>query len=144
MVAFGGAGPLHANRLCAEMQIPLLVIPVSPGTTSALGLLATDVKHDFSRTRIMKADRLDVEEIHRIFVAMEKEGRGLLAHEGIDVKDMSFLREIEMRYVGQSYEIGIVCPDGVLTLDVLRQISDRFHPEHERTYGCLLYTSRCV
>jgi N-methylhydantoinase A len=135
MVAFGGAGPLHANRLCAEMQIPLLVIPVSPGTTSALGLLATDVKHDFSRTRIMKADRLDVEEIHRIFVAMEKEGRGLLAHEGIDVKDMSFLREIEMRYVGQSYEIGIVCPDGVLTLDVLRQISDRFHPEHERTYG---------
>jgi N-methylhydantoinase A len=135
MVAFGGAGPLHANRLCAEMQIPLLIIPVSPGTTSALGLLATDVKHDFSRTRIMKADRLDAEEINGIFAVMEREGRNLLTHEGIDPKDMSFLREIEMRYVGQSYELGLVCHNGSLTLEDLHQICDRFHPEHERVYG---------
>jgi len=135
MVAFGGAGPLHANRLCAEMQIPLLVIPVSPGTTSALGLLATDVKHDFSRTRIMKANRLDASEINGIFAAMEKDGKRLLTHEGIDSKDISFLREIEMRYVGQSYELAIMCPDGSLTLEDLHLICNRFHPEHERTYG---------
>jgi N-methylhydantoinase A len=135
MVAFGGAGPMHANRLCAEMQIPLLVVPRSPGTTSALGLLATDVKHDFSRTRIMRADHLDSEEINLIFSAMEKEGRDLLAHEGIDSKDMRFLREIEMRYVGQSYELGVVCPSGPLTVADLQQACDRFHPEHERAYG---------
>jgi N-methylhydantoinase A len=135
MVAFGGAGPLHANRLCAEMQIPLLVIPPSPGTTSALGLLATDVKHDFSRTRIMKADRLDAEVVNGIFVAMEAEGKALLTHEGINATSMSFLREIEMRYVGQSYELGIVCPNGTLKSEDLQQICDRFHPEHERAYG---------
>jgi N-methylhydantoinase A len=117
------------------MQIPLLVIPSSPGTTSALGLLATDVKHDFSRTRIMKGDRLNVEEVNIIFTSMEKEGKALLTHEGIDAKNMSFLREIETRYVGQSYELGIVCPNGPLELEDLHQICDRFHPEHERAYG---------
>ena len=135
MIAFGGAGPLHANRLCAEMQIPLLVIPPSPGTTSALGLLATDVKHDFSRTHIIKADCIDAGEISSIFAGMEREGKHLLTKEGIDADNISFLREIEMRYIGQSYELGVACPGGSLRQEDLVQICRSFHSEHEKAYG---------
>ena len=135
MVAFGGAGPLHANRLCAEMQIPLLVVPLSPGTASALGLLTTNVKHEFSRTRLMRADRADATMINGIFAAMEKEGAKLLAREGITPGRVSRLREVEMRYVGQSYELAIPCPDGAVSGEVLAQLASRFHAEHERAYG---------
>ena len=62
MVAFGGAAPLHANRLLAEMKIPLLVIPPSPGTTSALGLLVSDLKHVYSHTSLITPENLDLEE----------------------------------------------------------------------------------
>jgi N-methylhydantoinase A len=135
MVAFGGAGPLHANRLCAEMQIPLLVVPLSPGTASALGLLTTNVKHEFSRTRLMRADRADSGIINGIYAAMEKEGGKLLAREGIPPGQMSYLREIEMRYVGQSYELAIICPDGPVDQRSITELANRFHSEHERAYG---------
>ncbi|HXN22805.1 MAG TPA: hydantoinase/oxoprolinase family protein [Candidatus Dormibacteraeota bacterium] len=135
MVAFGGAGPLHANRLCAEMQIPRLIVPLSPGTASALGLLTTDVRHEFSRTRIMRADQADADAINRIFVAMQEEGSELLRREGIPVSRMSFLREIEMRYKGQSYELPVTCGTGPLSAEALAQVCSQFHGEYERAYG---------
>jgi N-methylhydantoinase A len=135
MVAFGGAGPLHANRLCAEMQIPLLIIPMSPGTASALGLLVTDLKHEFSRTHIMKDSNIDVQEIGKIFRSMEEQGKKILDREGVLETDMRFLREIEMRYIGQSYELGVECSNGTLTSESIVQATERFHLEHERAYG---------
>ncbi len=135
MVAFGGAGPLHANRLCAEMQIPRLIVPPSPGTTSALGLLTTDVKHEFSRTRIMRGDEAQPELIEQIFRAMEDQGLELLKREGIVAERMIFQREIEMRYKGQSYELAVTCPSGSLSRGLMDEVSARFHREYERAYG---------
>jgi N-methylhydantoinase A len=135
MVAFGGAGPLHANLLCAEMQIPLLIVPPSPGTASALGLLVTDLKHEFSRTRIMGQGHEDVAAIESIFDGMEADGQAVLAREGLAAAQMSFLRQVEMRYVGQSHEIAIDFPDGAINEATLQMIRDRFHAEHDRTYG---------
>jgi N-methylhydantoinase A len=135
MVAFGGAGPLHANRLCAEMQIPRLIVPLSPGTASALGLLTTDIKHEFSRTRIMRGDQADASAINTIFAAMEKKGSELLKKEGIPAERMSFPREIEMRYKGQSYELAVACAPGPMSAETLAQVCSRFHAEYERAYG---------
>ena len=135
MVAFGGAGPLHANRLCIEMQIPTLVIPPSPGTASALGLLVTDLKHAFSRTRIMPADVKDFDLIREIFVAMEDEGRQTLLREGVTAAEMEFQREIEMRYAGQSSELSVPCPEAQVNAHTLDQAVKKFHVQHERTYG---------
>jgi N-methylhydantoinase A len=135
MVAFGGAGPLHANLLCAEMQIPLLIVPPSPGTASALGLLVTDLKHEFSQTRIMGQGQEDVAMIQRIFDGMEAEGRAVLAREGLAAGQMNFLRQVEMRYKGQSHEIAIDCPNGAIDASALRMMRDGFHAEHDRTYG---------
>jgi N-methylhydantoinase A len=121
--------------LCAEMQIPLLVVPPSPGTASALGLLVTDLRHEFSRTQIMPEGEEDVAAIQRIFDGMEADGRAALAREGLAAMQMSFLRQVEMRYEGQSHEIAIDLPVGTVDAATLRTIRDRFHEEHDRTYG---------
>ena len=149
MVAFGGAGPLHANRLCMEMQIPALVIPPSPGTASALGLLVTDLRHEFSRTQVMAADPAGAEDvgstgrIRSLFETMEEEGRRTLRREGVAPEEMDFRRGIEMRYAGQSSEVAVTLPrDGLgdgphrnLDAEALADALRRFHVEHERAYG---------
>ena len=135
MVAFGGAGPLHAALLCAEMQIPLLIVPPSPGTASALGLLVTDLRHEFSLTRIMGQGHEDVVTIQSIFDGMQADGRAVLAREGLGAAQMSFSRQVEMRYEGQSHEIAIDFPDGAIDETALQIIRSRFHAEHDRTYG---------
>ena len=135
MVAFGGAGPLHANRLCEEMNIGLLIVPPSPGTASALGLLVTDLKHEFSRTRIMQEGEEDIDEINRLFAAMEAEGRAVLQREGLEDASITFVRQVEMRYAGQSHELAVDFPEGVATADTLAALRGRFHTGHDRSYG---------
>ncbi len=135
MVAFGGAAPLHANRLLAEMKIPLLVIPPSPGTTSALGLLVSDLKHVYSHTSLITPENLDLEEISGAFTALQDAGKRTLAREGILPDRMRFQREVEARYVGQSHEIPIPWPDGPLSRSAVDAVIAGFHQEHERAYG---------
>ena len=135
MVAFGGAGPLHANRLCTEMKIGLLIVPPSPGTASALGLLVTDLKHEFSRTRIMEEGEEDVDEIDRVFASMEAEGRAALRREGLADESITFVRQVEMRYAGQSHELAIDFPAGEAAAGALAGLRERFHTEHDRAYG---------
>ena len=135
LVAFGGAGPVHANRLAAELEIPRVLVPMSPGTTSAMGLLVTDIKHDYSMALIQRVDRLDLQFAVAQFRRMRFEGRGALAREGVSADDMSFVYQADMRYVGQSYELTIPLLDGDITSDQLNGILARFHSEHERSYG---------
>jgi N-methylhydantoinase A len=134
LVAFGGAGPLHANRLAAELEIPTLLVPVSPGTTSAMGLLVTDLKHDYSATLIQRTDRLDAEAVNRSFREMEERGRKALLVEGMEGTRIGFERQVEMRYVGQSYELPIPLPEGRVE-DAVADMLRKFHEEHERAYG---------
>jgi N-methylhydantoinase A len=135
LVAFGGAGPAHANRLAAEMEVPTVVIPMSPGTTSALGLLVTDLKHDYSTTLIQPADRADLAVLGAAYRKMEAEGRETLAREGVRPEDTDFLRQVDARYKGQSYELTIPLPgEGPGEADIAR-VLNRFHAEHDRAYG---------
>ena len=135
LVAFGGAGPVHANRLAAELEIPTVLVPMSPGTTSAMGLLVTDIKHDYSVALIQRADSLDSTVAHDSFQRMKLEGEAALAREGVGPEDTDFVYQADMRYVGQSYELTIPLADGELASGELTGILDRFHREHERTYG---------
>ena len=84
LVAFGGAGPVHANRLAIEVQIPKTIIPMSPGTTSAMGLLVTDLKHDYSKTLIQRVDQADAEMVAKIYRELEVDGRANLEREGMN------------------------------------------------------------
>jgi N-methylhydantoinase A len=133
-VAFGGAGPVHANRLAVELDIPTVLVPMSPGTTSAMGLLVTDLKHDYSTTLIQRADRLDVEMVSRLYREMEDRGKKALLAEGMEHSSIGFERQVDMRYVGQSYELSIPLGDGKVE-DALEPMLQRFHEEHDRSYG---------
>ena len=134
LVAFGGAGPVHANRLAAELEIPSVLVPMSPGTTSAMGLLVTDIKHDYSTTLIQGTDTLDMTLVDRHFRDMMRLGERVLLSEGSAHASIEFERRVDMRYVGQSYELSIPWGDGRLE-DVLDRMLADFHGEHERAYG---------
>ena len=134
LVAFGGAGPVHANRLAAELDIPTVLVPMSPGTMSAMGLLVTDIKHDYSTTLIQRTDRLDAPLVSRLYQEMAARGEKALLAEGMGHASIAFERQVDMRYVGQSYELPIPCGDDRVE-DALEGMLRNFHSEHERAYG---------
>jgi N-methylhydantoinase A len=135
LIAFGGAGPLHANRLAAELHVPLTVVPSSPGITSALGLLATDLVHDYSRTLHRPTMAVDPQEVEQGFQVLEGEGRRVLEQDGVPPGNIAFRRYLEMRYAGQSFELTIPAPASGLRDGQLRATVEAFHREHHRAYG---------
>ena len=135
LVAFGGAGPLHANALAAALGIPTTLIPMSPGLTSALGLLVADIKHELSATVMSHLHDLDGRELSDRFRALEVQGRALLELEGVGPDQIAFSREAEMRYVGQGHELLVSVPDVASDQELTMSLTNAFHPEHERVYG---------
>ena len=135
LVAFGGAGPVHANRLAAELEMPTVLVPMSPGTTSAMGLLVTDIKHDYSVALIQRADQIDIDAANTQFHRMKSEGHAALSREGVADRDTRFIKQADMRYVGQSYELTVPLQEKDLDADALDEILAQFHQEHERSYG---------
>ena len=105
LVGFGGAGPVHANAIQRDCELPTLVIPPAPGIFSATGLLGTDLKRDSSLTLLRRLEELDVDEIERAFAELEDAGAAELAREGLPRERIAFVRQVDMRYVGQSFEL---------------------------------------
>ncbi len=126
LFGFGGAGPVHANALARDAEIPTLLIPRSPGIFSATGLLATDLKRDAAVTVMRRLADLDPAEIEATFAELEQAGAAELAREGVAAGAIDFVRQLDLRYVGQSYE---------LTVPAGNDLVERFHAEHDRTYG---------
>ena len=135
LVAFGGAGPLHANALARELSIPTVLVPPSPGIASALGMLATDIRHEFVATRRLRLDGLAPEALETLFADFLAEGEARLARDGVPLAERRMLRSADLRYHGQSFELPVIVPPGPLAAaDVLR-LRDEFHAMHERAYG---------
>ena len=135
LTAFGGAGPVHANRLAEEIDVPTTIIPMSPGTTSAMGLLVTDLKHDYSTTLIQHVDQLDTAAVEDTYQELEAQGGTSLEREEVRPEDISFLRQVDMRYVGQSYELTVPLPAEQLDASKIDHVLEQFHVEHDRAYG---------
>ena len=137
LIGFGGAGPAQTNRLQAEMEIPTALIPVSPGIFSALGLLVTDLKHDYSTTLLQRLDRLDTRAVDEVFLQMERLGRLALERESVAEADMEFVRQVDMRYVGQGFELTMPLPAdrSELTGDDITSLKQQFDQAHARAYG---------
>ncbi|MCW3979042.1 MAG: hydantoinase/oxoprolinase family protein, partial [Candidatus Bathyarchaeota archaeon] len=134
LVAFGGAGPMHACPLAEELQIGEIIVPLNPGMFSALGLLTADLFHDYSQAFVIKSDEADTATMSRIFEDMESEGREVLQAEGVDPKEMRFLRQLDLRYFGQSYELSVDV-DRPMDEEALRRGVESFHGRHEEIYG---------
>ena len=131
LVAFGGAGPMHAALIAEELAIPRVLIPEHPGNFSALGLLVSDVKHDDARTRVglLGAQR---DAIDAAFAEMEAAAGERLAAEGFSTADRRIDRALDLRYLGQAFELTVPLTPGPLDLDA---ITRDFHARHLATYG---------
>ena len=133
LVAFGGAGPLHAAALAMALHIRTVLVPPSPGVTTALGLLVTDLRHDYVRTYISKTDDLDLPGLSGIYGEFEENATRLLLSEGVSRSNILFVREADMRYTGQSYELRV--PVGRLSKDLPEKLDAAFFAAHRRQYG---------
>ena len=134
LVAFGGAGPMHACALAEELEMGEIVIPPNPGMFSALGLLTADLFHDYSKAMVRRVGEVEAYEVESLFEAMEATGRETLLGEGVDPGAMSFRRQLDLRYLGQSYELSVDIPNGSQT-DILQKGVDAFHKRHREIYG---------
>ena len=126
LVSFGGAGGLHVCDLAAALRIPRVVVPRSPGTLSALGVLMGDVVKDYSRTVMIKSGGLDVRAIERAFASIEREAARDLSDEGFPKEKTKTTRTVAMRYVGQSFEIDVAWG---------KRFDQTFHAAHRERYG---------
>ncbi len=132
LVAFGGAGPLHANRLAQTMDVRQLAIPRSPGVYSSVGLVGTDLRRDEQVALIRPTEEIDWAAVTEMFEHLEKRGRDALGNQGIAVAEMRHLRQIDMRYVGQGYELTVNADE---RSDGMAAVEGAFHAEHERAFG---------
>ena len=135
LVAFGGAGPAHAARIAQDSGMAGVLIPPSPGTASALGLLATDLRLDRSATHLELAENVDAAELDQKFRTLEAESTVALRANTSNGAGVNFRRSIEMRYYGQSFELDIPTPVGTLDEKGLASVIAAFHEDHERAYG---------
>ena len=135
LVAFGGAGPVHAAALAAELQIPEVVVPPAPGAFSALGLVASDLKRDYSRTFYADLATLDPTRVGERIAEMEATASEWLASAGIPRERRALLRAADVRYRRQAYELTVPLADGPITRSSLDRLAADFHEKHRQTYG---------
>ena len=135
LVAFGGAGPLHATALAADLDIPKVIVPRTAGVLSALGLLISDIIYDYSTSRVRRLADVDPDDLQREFDRFDAEGRGRLDEEDLDEDQMVVERTLDLRYAGQSFELGVPVPEGGIDAETIETVESRFHDTHRRRYG---------
>lgn len=126
LVAFGGAGPLHACAVAERLEIPRVLIPRYPGVLCALGLLVADVQREYSRTVLQRFDKDTPARLAAYFDILARQADADLESEGIPLADRMLNGLLDMRYAGQSFELSVPFDGDIVTA---------FHDAHERTYG---------
>lgn len=140
MVAFGGAGPVHAVELADDLGINRVVIPLYPGALSAFGLVTSDIRNDYVQTIARGEDVVRPEDFQRAYALMERDARRDLAAQRVSDEEMVLIWTADVRYAGQSYELNVPFPrKAVLTEHDIRTAIDSFHTLHQRIYE---YSSR--
>jgi N-methylhydantoinase A len=135
MIAFGGAGPVHAEQVARKIGLKRVIAPLGAGTLSALGILVAPPALDFTHAYLSRLDMLDWNRLNTIFEEMERRGTEVLKDAGVKPDDMHFIRKADMRYVGQGYEISVEIPKGKLRSEDAKFIEDAFWKEYRRLYS---------
>jgi N-methylhydantoinase A len=135
LVAFGGAGPLHAADVARNMGICNVLIPPRPGLLSALGLLHADVRGDFSLTRLLVAVTVNIKALNDAFVELRERGAAWLTGEAGANAKAGFVWLMDMRYLGQNYELSLPVKGGRLDAKSLARLIAEYHRRHRAIYG---------
>src|SRR5215470_7696399 len=138
LLPFGGAGAVHAAAVAAELGMRRILVPPRPGAFSALGLLCTDVVHDYIRSELRPLDTVTPEHAEGIFRELEGKARDELKAEGMAASAARFARELDLRYTGQGYELRTPL-DGLftdrLTTQSMQAARARFDQRHTQIHG---------
>ena len=135
LTTFGGSGSLLACRLVDILDLAGVVVPPNPGNVSAFGLLTVDVKNDYVQTHVTKESALDHAAVQTIFDDLSERGRRALDKEGFAAATHRFVRTVDVRYVGQAFEVRVPAPEGIVDEAYAAAVADRFHTEHRQLYG---------
>ena len=129
LVAFGGAGPMHAVELARQLEILEVIVPALPGTFSAWGMLQTDVRRDLQQTHYRQLAGLDAWELEAAYLELERQGAELLSEEGIPAERQSFERFADLRYEGQEYALAVSIgpPPGPIDVAAMRRRFDELY-----------------
>lgn len=132
LIAYGGAGPMHASYLAKELGIKEVIIPNNPGVFSALGLLCSDLTMDFVKT----VRGIDMNKVLTVIKKLENKGCKWLKKEGVSSQKRKLEWSVDIRYSGQNYEINIPVADPYVEIrDDYKKLIERFHENHFRIYG---------
>ncbi|MFQ5438598.1 MAG: hydantoinase/oxoprolinase family protein [Paracoccaceae bacterium] len=135
MVVAGGAGPIHACLIAQELGVQLMIVPRSSSVLCAVGMLMSDLTHDFARTFVSRMDEIDWPALQALAADMTAEGTALLSSELIDPEGQSFVIRFDCRYVKQYHEVSFVVPAADFAARDAASIAGAFHREHNRLYG---------
>jgi N-methylhydantoinase A len=135
MVAMGGAGPLHALEIARDLHIPRVIIPNLPAHFSALGMLMTDVRHDYVRTYYRNLLDSDFNELNAIFDELIADGDATLANEGVEPEARSHQRIMDLRYLGQEFSLQLPVSEAEVKNMDIASITTRFNELHDRRFG---------
>jgi N-methylhydantoinase A len=145
LVAYGGAGPLHAVQVAREIGIRKVIIPAAPGVFSAFGMLFSDLRYDYVRTALTRLEEASFDRIEEFYSGMEEQGRAAIAGASVKPQQIIIKRAADMRYVGQEHAVTVDIPlaifakrdrDGIKRDGIKRDgIKRLFDAMHELRYG---------
>ena len=133
LVAFGGAGPLHACSLATLLGMDTIVIPPTPGVLSTYGLLFTDLRNDYVQTYLQSGDP-SLSDVASVFARLEQQAAEWLDREGVPELSQQISRSADLRYQHQGWEITVDVPGGQVNQQTLEDMRSNFHELHERLY----------
>ncbi len=141
LVTFGGAGPLFGCDIASRLDIPRVLVPPNPGTTSALGLLTSDTVYEYGRTvmhgvgdREGEGNGRSASDLREAYSELEAQALEAMERDRVPEDQRRLERYAECRYGGQGYELRVECPQGVVDDDWVRDLTELFHAQHEREY----------
>jgi N-methylhydantoinase A len=134
IIAFGGAGPVHAYRVAEKLKLRQIICPPAAGVASAFGFLVAPMAFDFVQTYLSTLRGIDFAHLNTIFEEMETRGRALLRQAGVPDEAMTVSRSADMRYLHQGFEINVPIASGRLGPDDIPHLQANFDREYERLY----------
>jgi N-methylhydantoinase A len=134
LLAFGGAGPVHAGRIARDLGMAGMIAPLYPGVFSAIGLIMSDVKHDYIQSKMMPLSEVKVEDVNGMFARLQSLASDELREDRFASEAIRIQRALDMRYAGQGYEITMPCDD-VLGTGALETLRVQFDEQHRTMFG---------
>lgn len=135
LIAFGGAGPVHAAHCAAEMNIPTVLVPRSPGLASAFGQLRVEIRDETQRPLLKKHDDVHPGELEVLFRELEDEARSLLVQKGIGADEIALERSVDLKYYPQTSYINVRVPTGEVSQATVDALVDTFLERHAEEFG---------